>query len=179
MRVINEETGLGRCASAIKVQAASRVLNGVFMSAEDGTKLEVFSVWKQDVFAFCRMFLGNGPAAEEAACQAFVTFYRGRGTSPVDDGIRSSLIRSAFQASERVAMGKLSTDSGTSPLERAMQELPQIERAIVIMRNILHMDWKQMASATELSSEGVHEAWKHGFVRLNALLHTDSSKERY
>lgn len=180
MRLINEAMGLERCARATNVHTASGVLNGGFMSAENGTGFEDFcNLWKRDVFAFCRMFLGNGPAAEEAACQAFVEFRRAWDRSSYQDGIPFSLMRSALRASERVANGQFPRDRETSPLERAMQGLPHKERAIVIMRNILRMDWQRMALATQLSPERVHETWRLGLGQLNALLQTDSSKERY
>ena len=54
-----------------------------------------------------------------------------------------------------------------------------LERAVVIMRNLLRMDWGSVALASDLSQAQAHEAWVHGVFQLNELLHKNLIKEAH
>ena len=72
------------------------------MSAKNERELEkLTSRWKKDVFAFCKTFLGEGAAAEEATCEAFAALYREHGL-PIGDGdVFGRLLGLALRAMEK------------------------------------------------------------------------------
>lgn len=146
-------------------------------NAREVKREECCTRWKKDVFAFCRLLLGDGATAEEVACEALVTFCRGREVGMSDRGIPPRLVGLAFRATEKYGNGSPQPLPVASRLESAIQCLPRLERAAVIMRNLLRMDWEAMALATDLSRTQVHEVWTRGIVQLNERLHKDVPKE--
>ena len=145
-------------------------------NAREVEREEFCNRWKNDVFAFCRLLVGDG-AAEEVTCEALVTFCRGRDPGMSDRGIPPRLVGLAFRATEKYGNGSSQSLPGASRLEGAIQCLPRLERAVVTMRSLLRMDWEPMALATDLSRAQVHEVWTRGIVQLNELLNSSSSKE--
>jgi len=149
------------------------------MSAENGHELEDFcNRWRKDVFAFCRVFLGHGAAAEEVTCEAFAAFYRERELRMSDPEIPPRLLALALRATEKYRHGSSQPLQTASRLESAIQRLPRLERAVVIMRNLLHMDWVPLAQVADLSQAQAHEAWMRGIFQLNDLLQRGFIKER-
>lgn len=147
------------------------------MSAENERELEKLTDrWKKDVFAFCKTFLGEGAAAEEVACEAFGALYRERGLPRGDSDVLARLLSLALRTMER-RNGASQPVEPASRLEKAIQRLPRLERAVVIMRNLLHMEWQSIAVGTELSGNQAHKAWVRGICQLNDLLQRDSVKE--
>ena len=111
---------------------------------------EFYPRLRKSVFAFCRMFLGDGPAAEDlhARCWRPVTEALVPGLANPELLPRAMAIAvRATQKYQPQASGPLQFESA---LEAAIQSLPCMERMIVIMRNLLHMDWESVALATDL-----------------------------
>jgi DNA-directed RNA polymerase specialized sigma24 family protein len=149
------------------------------MSAAIAHEVEEFcSRWKKDVFAFCRMFLGDGAAAEDAASDAFTAFYRERELSMTQE-IPPRLLGLALHATEKYRNGSSQSLQSASRLESAIQQLPRLERAVVIMRNLLHMEWRALAVASGLSRAEAHKVWMRGIFQLNDLLQKDRPKEHH
>ena len=66
-------------------------------AAEHLREMEDFcSRWKGTVFAFCRVFLGDGDAAEGVTSEAFVSFVREGDLPTSEHGIPSRLLRLAL-----------------------------------------------------------------------------------
>ena len=148
------------------------------MSAENEQDLENFSNrWKKDVFAFCKTFLGEGAAAEQVTCEAFVAPYREGGLRMGDPDVLARLLSLALREMEKRRNGPSQTVQPSSRLEKAIQRLPRLERAVVIMRNLLHMEWPSIAAGTDLSRAQAHKAWVRGIFQLNELLQRDFVKE--
>jgi DNA-directed RNA polymerase specialized sigma24 family protein len=148
------------------------------MSAAIAHEVEEFCTrWKKDVFAFCRMFLGDGAAAENAASDAFMAFYRERELLKTQE-IPPRLMGLALQATEKYRHDSPQVVQSASRLESAIQQLPRLERAVVTMRNLLRMEWGALAVATDLSRAEAHKVWMRGIVQLNDLLQKNISKER-
>lgn len=136
--------------------------------------------WKKDVFVFCRMLLGDGAVAEAVACEALVAFYQERGLrmSPLRE-VLPRLLHFAMHATEAYRNGAFQASPSTSRLEKAMQRLPPMERAVVIMRKLLHMDWEAVALGTDLSRAEAHKLWVRAIVQLNELLQREFPKENH
>jgi DNA-directed RNA polymerase specialized sigma24 family protein len=149
------------------------------MSADNALELEEFcNRWKKDVFAFCRAFLGDGGAAEEATCDVFAAFYRER-EFRMSQELPGRLLGLALRTMEKYRPGSSQSLQNASRLESAIQRLPRLERAVVIMRNLLHMEWAALALATDLSRAEAHKVWMRGICQLNDLLQRDLPKERH
>lgn len=58
-----------------------------------------------------------------------------------------------------------------------MQDLPHLERAMVIMRSLLRTEWTEIALAVNLSPKQVHDAWVGGMVQLQMQLQNNCAKE--
>ena len=150
------------------------------MSAENKRELDKLTDrWKKEVFAFCKTFLGEGAAAEEVTCETFVALYRERGLPIGDSDALAKLLSLALRAMEKRGNGSSQALEPGSRLENAIQRLPRLERAVVIMRNLLHMEWPAIGVGTEISREQAHKAWVRGIFQLNDLLQRDFVKEHY
>jgi len=69
------------------------------VNAHDLREVEAFyQRWGPDVFAFCRLFLGDEEQAEIVCSKAFLTFYRESTRLPVTGEIPSRLVGLAYQA---------------------------------------------------------------------------------
>ena len=132
--------------------------------------------WKKDVFAFCRMFLGDGAAAEERTCEALVACYHERGlrmSAPLE--VLPRVLNRAMRATKGCRNGRFQSSSSASRLEKALQQLPATERAVVIMRNLMRLDWEPVALGTDLSPAEAHSVWVRAIFQLNELLQRDFS----
>jgi DNA-directed RNA polymerase specialized sigma24 family protein len=148
------------------------------VSTTDAHTLEEFcSRWRKPVFAFGRMFLGDGAAAEELTCDVLLAVYQQRGSRLSDRELLPRTLGSALRATQKYQPGSSGFLRTTPRLETALQGLPRLERAVVIMRDLLHMDWESTALATDLSRVQAHEAWARGIYQLNELLQRDLTKE--
>ena len=135
------------------------------MSATDAHALEEFcSRWSKPLFAFGRMFLGDGTAAEELTCDVLLAFYRQRGSRLSDRELLPRTLGLALLATHKYRPGSSRPLANASRLETAIQGLPRLERAVVIMRDLLHMDWESMALASDLSQVQAHEVWVRGYL---------------
>jgi DNA-directed RNA polymerase specialized sigma24 family protein len=133
-------------------------------------------LWKRDVYAFCKAFVGNERAAEDATCEVFVTACRRTANLP-QGTLRSHLIGLALQTIQRWERQPTPCCEGGSRLEHAILRLPANERAVVIMRNLLRMDWASVALAMGLSAKRAHELWVRGVIQLNEFLQQDWTGE--
>ena len=148
------------------------------MSDDNARELEEFcNRWKKDMFAFCWAFLGDATAAEDAACEAFAAIRRRPELRTDDRSIPSQLLRSALAVVAKYGNGSSPRSRATSRLEDGIRRLPRLERAIVIMRNLLHMEWTPLARAVDLSPAEAHEAWVRGIFQLNEILQRNLPKE--
>ena len=130
--------------------------------------------WKGTVFAFCKMLLGDGGAAEAVTLETFLAYLREGELRKSEPGFPSRLFSLALNASEKYPSGSPQSPEGASQLEVALQGLPRMERAVVIMRNLLHFDWLPLAQVIGVPQAEVHELWKRGIFQLNDLLQRDS-----
>ena len=69
------------------------------------------------------------------------------------------------------------TARGGSSLDRAILRLPVTERAVLIARNLLRMDWESVAHATGLSAKQAHRCWVNGVIRLNDFLRQEDVRQ--
>ena len=132
--------------------------------------------WKKDIFAFCRMFLGDGAAAETVTCEVLVRscLERGLRMSPPRE-VLPRLLNRAMRATKGCRNGRFQSSSSESRLEKALQQLPPTERAVVIMRNLMHLDWVALALSADLSRTEAHKVWARAIFQLNELLQRDFS----
>lgn len=148
------------------------------MSTTDVHAQEEFCTrWRKPVFAFCRMFLGDGAAAEELACEVLLAFCRQRSSRLDDRELLARTLGFALRAAHKYRVESHRPLPSASQLEVAMQDLPYLERAVVIMRSLLRMDWESVALASALPQAQAHEVWVRGFFQLNELLQKGLSKE--
>lgn len=141
------------------------------MSADNELEGQEFcNRWKKNVFTFCWAFLGDGAAAEEAACEAFAACCQRRELRMSDREIPSRLLGLAWRATEKYRNGRSQSSPSVARLEDAIQHLPRLERAVVIMRSLLHIEWALLARAVERSPVEAHKVWMRGIFQLNDLL---------
>ena len=129
------------------------------------------------MFAFCRMFLGDGDTAEELTCEVLLAFCRQRSSRLDDRELLPRALGFALRSAHKYRPGSSRPMHSASLLEAAIQGLPHLERAVVIMRNLLRMDWGSIALASELTQGQAHQVWVRGFFQLNELLQRGLSKE--
>ena len=134
--------------------------------------------WKKDVFTFCRMHLGDGVAAEMVTTETLAAFYRKR-EQRMDQPSEAlpRMLNLAIRASQKYRDGGFEASHSASRLEQAIQRLPPMERAVLIMRNLMHLDWAVVALGTDLSRTEAHKIWARAFFQLNELLQRDFPKE--
>ena len=128
--------------------------------------------WKNEVVAFCRMFLGLIVPAETVAVQVLVNF-SGRGDASKDDSeVEPLLIAMAMDVMKKSAIaGQESVKAKqATPLGGALLGLPSLQRAVLIMRSLLHMNWHAISVATGLSDELAHRVWAQAVVLLQQQL---------
>jgi len=130
--------------------------------------------WKGTVFAFCKMLLGDEGAAEAVTLETFLVYLREGEFRKNETGFPFRLFSLALSATEKYPSGSPQIPEGPSQLERALRGLPRMERAVVIMRNLLHFDWERLAQVIGVPQTEAHELWKHGLFHLNDLLQRDS-----
>ena len=113
----------------------------VALNAHDLREVEAFyQRWGPDVFAFCRLFLGDEKQAEIVCSKAFLTFYRESTRLPVTGELPSRLAGLAYQAMQPCRAGPSEIVNERS-LENCILLLDCRQRAIFIMRNVLRMSW--------------------------------------
>lgn len=138
---------------------------------------EFCSRLRRPVFAFGQAFLGNGAAAEQLTCDVLLAVYRRRDGRLSDRELVPRALGIAFRSTQNYQPVSDRLLQNVSPLEIGVLSLPRLERAVVIMRNLLRMDWESIGLATDLSKARAHEVWVRGVVQLNGLLNNGFSKE--
>lgn len=128
--------------------------------------------WKNEVVAFCRMFLGLIVPAETVAVEVLVNFSRRGDASKDDSEVEPLLIGMAVDVMKNSPIaGQESVKANqATPLGRALLGLPSLQRAVLIMRSLLHMNWHAISVATGLSDELVHRVWAQAVVLLQEQL---------
>lgn len=128
--------------------------------------------WKKQVVAFCLMFLGQRLPAEEVACEVLVTFSRNYDLRKNVPYVGPRLIAMAIDLMKKLqnTKQKFETAETATPLERALQTLPSLERSILIMRNLLHMNWHAISLAADVSSKHAHCLWTKSILQLQEQL---------
>ena len=128
--------------------------------------------WGPDVFAFCRLFLGDEAKAEALVPIAFLSFYRESSALPVEGEVPTRLVGHAFQAMQ--PCGPVSTPAPpTTALEKCVLELDCRQRAAFILRSVLGMSWPGIASAMSSSVEETRQTWLKGMLKVRELLPRD------
>lgn len=134
--------------------------------------------WKKDVYVFCKTFIGDRAAEEDATCEVLLASWRQRSYGK-QDAIRAQIMRMALKIAEVYKDRPSFALQGGSRLEAAILDLPDKERAVVIMRSLLRMDWASLTLATALSCEEVHALWTRGVNHLNEILRQNLSNEQH
>jgi len=125
--------------------------------------------WKRDVYGFCRSFLDDEKAAENASYETLVSL--SRQLSGLDTrSIRPLIVRRALEMCRRHARRDAVSHAAKSRLENSVLRLPATERAVLIMRKLLRMDWGQIARAMEMSEEKAHNVWARSVIQLTEFL---------
>ena len=128
--------------------------------------------WGSDLFAFCRLFLGDILQAESTCGTAFLAFYRSSARLEVEGEIPAPLVRLAVQQMNgRRAQVNFMRDPDV--LESCILSLRCEPRAVFIMRNVLGMSWTGVATAMGVPIDEVHELWTEGMMRVRELLPRD------
>lgn len=133
---------------------------------------EFYKRWSGDVFGFCRLFVGDIAESERIVSQAFLSFYRESRTLPLSGKVPARLIAFAFQAMQPCSVRSEEPIHGTS-LEQCILQLDCKQRAIFIARNVLGMEWPEVASATNSAVEDARQSWVRGMLRLREMLPRD------
>jgi DNA-directed RNA polymerase specialized sigma24 family protein len=126
---------------------------------------EFYSRWSTTVFTFCRLFLGEEEAAEEATQQAFMNSL----TENMDlgsDKIPLRLLRNALNAVSCNSSGARPGFPDTDEMEDTIKLLPQEERSVFILRSVLDLDFSQVTIVTGLSTEQVHRLWSESLLHV-------------
>ena len=137
--------------------------------------------WKNEVVAFCRMFLGLIVPAENVACEVLVKFSGRSDASNNDSEVEPRLIAMAMDVMKKspIADQESVKAEQATPLGRALLGLPSLERAVLIMRSLLRMDWRAISMATGLSNELAHRVWARAVVLLQEQLRGIQPDNRY
>jgi DNA-directed RNA polymerase specialized sigma24 family protein len=138
---------------------------------------EFCSRLRKPVFAFGQAFLGNGIAAEQLTYEVLLAVYRRHDGRLSDPELVPRALGIAFRSAQNYQPVSVRLLQNASRLEIGVLSLPRLERAVVIMRNLLRMDWESIGLATDLSKSRAHEVWVRGVVQLNELLNSSSSTE--
>ena len=148
------------------------------MPSRDEKELAEFcDRWKRQVFTFCHALLADQRSAEEATSDALVNFLRHKTDEFDEKTVPPKLFACAMQAVQKYGSANNRNLHGAPPLLAAMHKLPLRERAVVTMRNMLHMDWSAIGGSLGLSPTRVHEVWKNGVMQLTDFLQNDFAKE--
>lgn len=143
------------------------------VNAHDLRAIEAFyQRWGPDVFAFCRLFLGDERRAELVCSKAFLDFCRELSQLPTTGEIPSLLVGLAYQAMQP-CRNEQSADLKEKSLENCILRLDCRQRAVFIMRNVLCMTWPNIACASSSSTEEVRECWLRGMLNVRNLLPRD------
>ena len=133
--------------------------------------------WKKDVFAFCRMFLGVDTAAEHTALGVLLRFCQERRLRLSDSETATRLLAMAFRLMQPSREERHADRVRPSRLDAALQQLPALERAAVIAKNLMHLEWTALSQVLDVSAEQAHEVWVRAMLRFNDELQTRIKKE--
>lgn len=133
--------------------------------------------WKKDVFAFCRMFLGVDTAAEHTALEVLLRFCQERRLRLSDSETATRLLAMAFRLMQPSREERHADRVRPSRLDAALQQLPALERAAVIAKNLMHLEWTALSQVLDVSAEQAHEVWVRAMLRFNDELQTRIKKE--
>jgi len=146
------------------------VLMSIAMNAHELREAEAFyKRWWPDVFAFCRLFLGDEEQAEVVSSKAFLSFYRESTGLPVADEIPSRLVGLAYNAMQS-CRAERSVITNEPSLKHCVLLLDCRQRAVFIMRNVLRMSWPSVASVSGSSVEKAQESWLGAMLKVRDLL---------
>jgi DNA-directed RNA polymerase specialized sigma24 family protein len=126
-----------------------------------------YAAWKDYVFTFCSMFVGDSDRAEEITAEAFYKYLQQRGTLDLEY-LPPRLMGLAFQSAKRERA--LSPDYRMeTDLEDNLLYLPVSERAVFIMR-ALEMSDAAISIAIGLTVEQVRGLWVSALLNLRTIL---------
>ena len=150
-------------------------------SSGDMDRLEVAAEfcnrWKKDVFAFCRMFLGVDTAAEQTALEVLLRFCQERRFRLSDWESATRILALAFRVMQPSREERHKDRVSPSRLDAALQQLPALERAAIIAKNLMHLEWTAISQVLDVSAEQAHRLWVRAMLRFNDELQMRSTKE--
>lgn len=133
--------------------------------------------WKKEVFAFCRMFLGVDAAAEETACEVLVRFSQQRHFPLSDSETEARVLALAFQMMQPSREERYADRGDPSPLDATLQQLPALQRAAIITKNLMRMEWTAIHLVLDVSAEQARKVWVKAMLRFNEELQIKMKKE--
>jgi len=133
--------------------------------------------WKKDVFAFCRMFLGVDAAAEDTALEVLLRFCQEQSFRLSDSETATRLLALAFRMMQPSREEMHADHMSPSRLDAALQQLPALQRAAIIAKNLMHLEWTAIPRVLGISAEQAHKLWGRAMLRLNDELQTRIKKE--
>ncbi len=132
--------------------------------------------WSAQIFAFCRVFLGNQERAQESTVEAFLVYLR-QGLAPDETRLPNLLLQCAVEAVRDKCSCRDPRTARAENLESAILSLPCDQRIVFILRSVLRMDSVSVTVATGLAREQVRELWVSSLLRIRELLPEDFFKE--
>jgi DNA-directed RNA polymerase specialized sigma24 family protein len=132
--------------------------------------------WNKQVFAFCRLFLGDEERGQKAAREAFLAYFRQR-LSLASDQLPMDLFRCALGVVRDQCALADPHKAADETLEHAILLLPCEQRAVFILRNVLNVDTVAVADVTRLPVEQVRRLWMESMLAIRELLPRDFFKE--
>lgn len=133
--------------------------------------------WSKQVFVFCRLFLGDEEGGEEATREVFLAYFRRR-LPPASDQLPIDLLRCALGAVKDKCALADPQRAMNGTLEHAILLLPCEQRAVFILRNVLHEEAASVAAVTGLPFEQVRQLWIQSMLTVREFLPKSFFKER-
>lgn len=132
--------------------------------------------WNKQVFAFCRLFLGDEERGQKAAREAFLAYVRQR-LPLASDRLPMDLLRCALGVVRDLCALADPQKAAHETLEHAILLLPCEQRAVFILRNVLNVDTVAVAVVTRLPVEQVRRLWMESMLAVREMLPRDFFKE--
>lgn len=132
---------------------------------------QFYQRWSGDVFALCRLFLGDDYQAEKVMLRTFLAFYHEARELRVDGELSPDLVRIALR--EMPCTTGARREGPGAQFENCILALQCQQRAVFILRNVLRMGWPVIVQAINLPLEQIRELWLKGMLTVRELLPRD------
>lgn len=125
--------------------------------------------WSPQVFAFCRLFLGDHPNSREATKAAFLAYVE-RDLELGFQKIPDDLLRFAWEASKRYGEPRPSPITPPRDLAEAILWLPFEDRAVFIFSSVMGLNELDAGTVLEWPVQKVREKRTRAWLGLRQLL---------